>query len=239
MALSSNQIKLIRQLHLKKNRTITKQFIVEGDKLVKELLQSNWEVVQIYSLASVANGYLGPVQVVSEKDMARISMFKSASNVLAVAKQKEWPPLINPQKILLLDGINDPGNLGTIIRTADWFGFEGIICSENTVELYNAKVLQSTMGSVFRMPIFYGSLTDNMTHFHEQGLDSVVTHLNGEIKMPTNLNNYMLIMGSESHGVSSEVLALAKRKVKIPGIGKAESLNVGVATGIMCYALLK
>lgn len=239
MALSSNQIKLIRQLHLKKNRTITKEFIVEGDKLVSELLISDWEVVQVYALVSVAKNYNCPVQVVSEKDMARISMLKSASSVLAVVKQKCWEPILNPSKLLLLDGINDPGNLGTIIRTADWFGFDGIVCSENTVELYNAKVLQSTMGSVFRMPIFYQSLPDTVSRYHKKGVASVVTHLDGSTELPAEVDAYMLIMGSESHGVSTAVTAMANYQIKIPGFGQAESLNVGVATGIMCYALAR
>lgn len=239
MALSSNQIKLIRQLHLKKNRTLTGEFIVEGDKLVNELITSDWVINQIYSLdAGFRTGGLSPVHI-SEKDMSRISMFKSPSNVLAVVKQKKWSEINSPKKLLILDGINDPGNLGTIIRTADWFGFEGIFCSENTAELYNPKVLQSTMGSVFRMPIFYDSLPKVLKAYHEKGVKSVVTHLDGNENMPTDLGAYMLVMGSESHGVSSKIAAMATYKVKIPGFGNAESLNVGVAAGIMCYALTK
>jgi len=239
MALSSNQIKLIRQLHLKKHRAIAKEFIVEGEKLVEELIASDWEVSAVYSTDDNYSSSGAQPIFISEKDMSRISMLKSPSNLLAIAKQKEWNKIDDPKKLLVLDGINDPGNLGTIIRTADWFGFEGIICSENTVELYNPKVLQSTMGSIFRMPIIYESLPKMLKNYHEKGVKSIVTHLDGDENMPTALDAYMLVMGSESHGVSAKVAAMATHKVKIPGFGNAESLNVGVATGIMCYALTK
>ncbi|MFT6845884.1 MAG: TrmH family RNA methyltransferase [Flavobacteriales bacterium] len=238
MALSSNQIKSIKELHSKKNRVITKTFIVEGEKLVEELLNSEWEIEALYAI----EGYVPPksfsITTVSNKDLERISMLKNPNKVLAIVKQKEWVPGTF-KKVLLLDDISDPGNLGTIIRTAEWFGFDAIYCSTNTVEVYNTKVLQATMGSVFRMPVFYEALEACLLALHKQDFHSIITHLQGKTEWSVSAEKIVLIMGSESHGVSETLAEMAHEKIKIVGFGEAESLNVAVATGIMCYALSK
>ena len=140
----------------------------------------------------------------------------------------------NEELHLILDDIKDPGNLGTILRIADWFGFKSVICSKNTVDVYNSKVVQSTMGALFRIPVIY---TDLEEFLDDKTTKTIVTHLEGENIFETNhleCSNAFVVMGSESHGVSDFFTSNADFKVKIPSYGDSESLNVGVATGIIC-----
>lgn len=241
--ISKSQIKLISSLKLKKERYETGLFTVEGEKPVRELLQSGWPV----ELVLVKNDWLEKEQpdwlrqsevnleLVSSNDMDRISQFSSAPPILAVARmtQLDW----QWQKggdgfVLVLDRIADPGNLGTMIRIADWFGFSGVLCSPDTVDYYNAKTVQAAMGSIFRMPVLYGELSEWIAREDPQRVFAMV--LEGEPIQKTNFGSGgLLLVGSEAHGLQSALLPLAGRKITIPGFGAAESLNAAVAAGIM------
>ena len=133
---------------------------------------------------------------------------------------------------MIIDGVNDPGNLGTIIRTADWFGIENVICSENSVDCYNSKVVMSSMGSLFRTNVFYLALSDFLSQID---IPTYGALLEGKSIYETTFESpCAIIMGSESHGISSELIPFIKNKITIPGAHRAESLNLGVSTGIFC-----
>jgi RNA methyltransferase, TrmH family len=228
--LTNKEIKLLQALDKKSERYSQGRFIVEGVKNVIELLKSEFTVQQIYGINEQFSKHPSFVKV-TNKDLERISQLKNASEVIAVV---ELPLIEHPdlnKTSLLLDGINDPGNLGTIIRTADWFGIEQIVCSPGSVDVYNPKVIMSTMGSVFSVNVFY---TELIPFIKKSTLKSYGAVLGGEdidkIKFE---KPALIVMGSESHGISPNIIELCTTKITIPGFGKAESLNVGVATGIL------
>lgn len=238
--ITKNQIKLIKGLKLKKNRVKEQLFVVEGEKVVDELLKSDFEVVSIFAtkpwiLKNKAD--VAEIIEVSNSDLSKISNLKSPNNVLALAKMKQKAFLNkNTGVTLVLDEINDPGNLGTIIRICDWFGVKKLICSSNTVDCYNAKVVQSAMGSLFRIDITYTSL--------EEYLSKVDTPIYGAFMNGKNIktekvpNNAHLIMGNEANGISKSVSKFIKNKVAIENIGgTTESLNVAVATSILLHEI--
>ncbi len=238
MSLSKNDIKFIRSLHLKKFRDQEGLFIVEGVKLLNELLaQDKFEIQDIYCLESVELNELkgATIHLISNKELERISTLKSPNQVLAVVKQN------NSNKIdfeadgarIILNSINDPGNFGTIIRTADWFGVQQIICSSNSVDLYNPKVIQSTMGAIFRVEIIYTDIIPALALFKEKDFELLSAEMVGESIFETDFQaKTVFVMGSESHGVD-EAISKVCDKITIPAFGKTESLNVGMATGII------
>ena len=210
--LTKNQIKLIRSLSLKKNRLKHGLFIVEGEKLVKEVLNSDWMVVGIYATKE----WLGDnAIIISNNDLSRISFLKTPNKVVAVVKIKSSYMDITSNTVLALDGIKDPGNLGTIIRLADWFGIEDIICSDDCVDYLNPKVVQSSMGSFTRVNLHYTSLIDAFEKYSDYKL--FMTVLNGTpLSKITNVDKKIIVMGSESNGIREEVLELASEKITIP-----------------------
>lgn len=241
--ISKSQIKLISSLKLKKERYETGLFTVEGEKPVHELLNSNWPV----ELVLARNDWYEKEQpewlrhsqvnreLLSGHDMERISQFSSAPPVMAVARmtQLDWHwQRGGPGFVLVLDRIADPGNLGTMIRIADWFGFAGVLCSPDTVDYYNAKTVQASMGSIFRVPVLYGELGEWITKEDPKRVFAMV--MEGEPIQNTQFGEGgLLLVGSEAHGLHADLLALADRKITIPGFGAAESLNAAVAAGIM------
>lgn len=233
--LTKNQIKLIRSLSLKKNRQKHGLFIVEGEKLVNEVLSSDWEVEGIYATKE----WLGEnAIIISNNDLSRISSLKTPNKVLAVVKIKKGSLDITSNTVLALDGVKDPGNLGTIIRLADWFGVEDIICSDDCVDYLNPKVVQSSMGSFTRVNLHYTSLMDAFKKYSDYKL--FMTVLNGTpLSEMTNADKKIVVMGSESKGISNEILELTSEKITIPKSksSKAESLNVSVAAAIILSAL--
>ncbi|MGB1932557.1 MAG: TrmH family RNA methyltransferase [Flavobacteriales bacterium] len=233
--LTKNQIKLIRSLSLKKNRQKHGLFIVEGEKLVNEVLSSDWEVEGIYATKE----WLGEnAIIISNNDLSRISSLKTPNKVLAVVKIKKGSLDITSNTVLALDGVKDPGNLGTIIRLADWFGVEDIICSDDCVDYLNPKVVQSSMGSFTRVNLHYTSLMDAFKKYSDYKL--FMTVLNGTpLSEMTNADKKIVVMGSESKGISNKILKLTSDKITIPKSksSKAESLNVSVATAIILSAL--
>ncbi len=237
--ITKNQIKYIRGLSLKKNRMKEQCFVVEGEKSLSELLVSSFEIVELFALKDWINDnkeVAEKVQVVSFYELKRISSLKSPNKVLAVVRIKKHLFAINEGVTLVLDGINDPGNLGTIIRICDWFGVSTIICSICTVDSYNPKVVQSSMGSIFRVSILYTDLSKYL-----KAIKSPIygAYMNGEnlknISFPV---NFHLVMGNEASGISEEISELITDKVKVESVGDStESLNVAVSTSILLHKI--
>ena len=236
--ISKNQIKHIRGLSLKKNRIKEQCFVVEGEKCLAELLTSSFEIVELFALKDWIDEnkvIFDKIQAVSFKGLERISNLKSPNKVLAVVKLKKQEILQQESVVtLVLDDINDPGNLGTIIRMCDWFGVKQIICSENTVDIYNPKVVQSTMGSLFRIHIIYANLS---TYLAKVTTPIYGAYMDGKNVKDIKINQKVhLVMGNEANGISEKVEKYISKKVVIKNIGgNTESLNVAVATSILLH----
>lgn len=237
---TKSEVKYIQSLYQKKNRIEAGVFVVEGPKLVEELLQSSFEVKAVYAVEDWCKANPGVVaNVVSEQELEKISHHQAPNQVLAIATQQwgEGEPQLNGGVSLLLDGIQDPGNLGTIIRIADWFGITRIIASEDTAELYNPKVIQSTMGSFLRVQVWYKKLETFMPLVRVPVYGAL---LNGEdIGSISPLKEGLLVIGNESKGIRGPLMPFITHAVTIPRIGQAESLNAAVATGIIISHLVK
>ena len=225
--ISKAEIKEAKALGQKKFRDERQLFIVEGEKLVAEALQSGFDIVAHYR-----------VEDIGEDTMARISQLTHPSPALAIVRQPAPTPLhIEPDELVLaLDGIRDPGNLGTILRIADWFGIHQILTSEDTVECYNPKVVQATMGAIFRVRVHYLPLQEIL---QKTNVPVYGTFLEGENLYQAELTKGgILVMGSEAHGITPEIAATVTRKITIPpyptNAHTSESLNVAVATAITC-----
>lgn len=233
-------LKSIKSLHLKKNRDKNNCFIVEGDKLLQEVINNSLQsILQVFTTEDDFDNLPCKVYKVSEKELQQISTLKTPNKHLAIiskaSNEIQNDSFFRTGLHLVLDDVKDPGNLGTIIRIADWFAIKSIVCSKSTVDVYNPKVVQSTMGAVFRTPVFYQDLNEFLTS-HKSTL-KFVTDLNGDDLYDNQMissENGIIIMGSESHGVSDNVKNNADYKIKIPSYGDAESLNVAVAAGIIC-----
>lgn len=212
---------------------------MEGAKSVKELLQSDFETVWVAGTErftadnqSVLRSSRAEVVVSSEKELDSLGLFQTNEAALAVAKMKgnTSPVLQGDEVVLVLDDIRDPGNLGTIIRTADWYGIKHIIASEDTADLYNPKVISATMGSFCRTSVYYVSLPD---YLQAKTQPVYGAFLNGEdIHQVRFKSGAMIVIGNESRGISPEVEKFVTHRITIPRIGGAESLNAAIATGI-------
>lgn len=245
--LTKNRISDIKKLSQKKFREERGVFIVEGTKSVLDLLNSQLVVKEIFTIDSWFKEHAMAipgnvvVEIVKESELARITCLKTAQDVLAIAQCPVFD-IANidvRQPVLLLDGIRDPGNLGTIIRTADWFGFRQIVCSPDCVEFTNPKVVQATMGSFSRMQIYY---TDLSVFLEKNGKNRTVygTFMEGTdiAKVDFCATDY-LVIGSEGSGISDKILPFIDEKIHIPSFAhslqKAESLNVSIATAVVLY----
>jgi len=239
--LSRNEIKYIQTLFHKKNRDQEGLFIAEGVKIADELINSGFSIQKIYAIKDWADKHAGAdnITVVTEDELKRISNLETPNQVVAVIRKKDTSavPDLHNKITLLLDGIQDPGNLGTIIRTADWFGVENILASPDTADVYNSKVVQSTMGSIARVNVFY---TDLQAFLSKNTITVCGAMLDGEnIVTFKPVKEYLLVIGNESKGIRKEWLSMATEKITIPRIGAAESLNAAVATGIILSHLIK
>lgn len=242
--ISKSQSKFIKSLQLKKYRKQEQCFIVEGEKGVKELIGSNFGVVFIVATEEYADRNRtdlsksnAEVLIVTRAQLNQLGSFQSNESVIAVAKQKpnRTPQLTENEFGLLLDDIRDPGNLGTIIRTADWFGITKIIASEQTADFYNPKVISATMGSFTRIEFGYSNLPNYIT---QQNSPVYGAFLNGEDVHEVEFGyKGLIVMGNESNGISPDVERLISHRITIPGFGGAESLNASVATGIVLDAI--
>lgn len=232
--LSKNQIKYINQLKQKKQRTVENVFVAEGLKVVNELLESSLELVHLYSTkpwkASVNEANF---TLISEAELKKISSLQTPNQCLALFKMKEFKIPSSDGLKVVLDDVRDPGNLGTIIRLCDWFGISDLICSEETVDLYNSKVVQATMGSLTRVNVHY---TDLKTYLESYPHTIFGTFMDGEnIYNQTLPQDGLIVMGNEANGISKEIADLIQQKISIPRFGNlqlTESLNVATATAI-------
>ncbi len=237
--LTKNQQKLICQLHQKKYRILHQLFIAEGKKTVFELLDANLQIEYFITTDKNLINHQN-TQLITDDVMKKISCLDTPSSVLAVFKIPEHKTLPQTNKILVLDQLKDPGNLGTIIRLCDWFGIEQLVCSHDTVEAFNPKVVMASMGSIGRVKIFY---TDLQKFLSQTTLPIYGAFLEGEqiykCKLP---NDAVLVMGSESHGIGIEVEKLIHHRLTIPQFSihqKTESLNVGTATAVLLSEWLR
>jgi TrmH family RNA methyltransferase len=234
--MNNNELKYIQSFAHKKHWDKESVFIVEGPKLVKELLASDWGIEKIYATAAWLNaqGTIGvPVTQVDEITLARISQFKTANDVVAIVHKKNATNKLVFEKevTLVLDGIQDPGNFGTIIRTADWFGVKQIIVSEDNAGFYNPKVIQSTMGSFLRVTVQQDNLLDMLS---ASTLPVYGAVLSGVPLFRTKIETpCFLVIGNESKGIRTHLQPYISHPVTIPSFGDAESLNAAVATGIL------
>ncbi len=242
--LTNSQIKHILSLKQKKFRTEHQQFVVEGVKVVKELLSSPYKVDAVYALGEIADELAAVSSIVptiiTEMQLQKMSNLDTPNNVLALASipQSFFNFLQVKDKLsLALDTISDPGNLGTIIRTAAWFGIDTIICSPNTTDAWNPKAVQATMGALFRTNVVYADFKKVVEEYNTANVPVYATTLDGTDIYKTTLSaNGLIVIGSESHGVSPDLLALINKRLLIPSFssGAAESLNAAVAAGIVC-----
>jgi len=237
--LSNRESKFIKSLQLKKFRQIESMFVVEGAKNVLELLQSDLKVESIFVTAEFlaenapnASLIASCPTVVTENDLIKLGTFSSNNAALAVAHIPKEPVIdYSNTSILVFDRIKDPGNLGTVIRIADWYGFEYIVCSPDSVDCYNAKVISATMGSFTRVKVIYQDLATVLP----QSPKVYGTTLQGKgIHQMTFASPAAIVFGNESQGLDENLKKFLHEEVKIPGFGKAESLNVAVSVGIFC-----
>ncbi|MFN5879995.1 MAG: TrmH family RNA methyltransferase [Flavobacteriales bacterium] len=232
--LSKNKIKWIRSLQQKKVRDDLELFIVEGEKMVLEAVDlfPNYIDSVYYIDGSLNLPESLDSTVISEKELEQISGLKTPNKAIAVLKKpiSTYNPVAEGLTIVL-DGIQDPGNFGTILRIADWFGIEDVICSNNTVECYNPKVVQASMGAILRINIHYCELSVWLSEIKKPVYGAL---LQGESVYSTDLpKNAVLIVGNEGKGISSEIQKIIEFPIKIPRFGRVESLNVSVAAGIL------
>lgn len=228
-----SQIKFIKSLQQKKYRNQNGMFVVEGIKTVQELLDSNFEPYKIYSSSVELFQYPSDqLEIISEVDLKKISSLKNPNKVLGIFKIPKPIKVDENDWILALDDVRDPGNLGTIIRLCDWFGIKHLVCSEQTVDCYNPKVLQATMGSITRVNIIY---TDLGHYIEKSELLVYGTFMDGNTIYSSKLpSKGILVMGNEANGISNEIENLVDSRVSIPQYGSevTESLNVATATAI-------
>jgi RNA methyltransferase, TrmH family len=232
---SKNQIKLISSLHQKKQRIAHQLFIAEGIKGFQELLNAHFELDHLYTtqhdFETVSNSLK---TLVSEADLKKISALATPNTCLAVFRMPKEKQIITSGLIVALDAVRDPGNLGTIMRLCDWFGIHQLICSKETVDIYNPKVVQATMGSIARVNVSYVDLNDFV---RTTSLPVFGTFMNGDNIYKASLpQEGVIVMGNEANGISSELEKIIKNRLTIPRFGaiqKTESLNVATATAIV------
>ncbi|MBA4319007.1 MAG: RNA methyltransferase [Flavobacterium sp.] len=237
---TKNQAKLIKSLNEKKNRVLLGLFLVEGEKSVLEVLNSDFEIDFVLTTEKFFEKYGKKIrersksyEIVNQFDLEKVGTFETNDSAIAIVKQyiNKSFDIKKDAIVLVLDEIKDPGNLGTIIRTADWYGIKNIVASKETVDFYNPKVITATKGSFTRVNIYYTDLKDFLS---KQKSPVLGAFLNGKnihkIQFPS---GGILVMGNESNGISKEIENFVTNKITIPAYGKAESLNVTVATAII------
>lgn len=253
----NNTIKEIKALHLKKNRDEQGLYFVEGIRFVNDAIDNGQAIVKVVisdKLESLNGGkaliervcaICEDCYLVQDKLFKEISDTTTPQGILAVLKKSEYAfdDVINEgSSVVILDSLQDPGNVGTIVRTADAAGVSAVILTKGCVDLFSPKVLRATMGSIFHMPIFEGQkINDTIKMLKNSGYKVIASHLNGQ-------NNYYdedltgkcaIIVGNEANGISDETVAMSDKLVKIPMLGRAESLNASVAASIMIYEIVR
>lgn len=231
--LSKSQIKLINSLTQKKYRQKHQLFFAEGVKVIKELLNSSFELEMLFTEVDLFYTPKNKIQLLKPGELQKISKLSTPQTALALFKIPENSETLKKGLIVALDGVRDPGNLGTIIRLCDWFGVENIICSKDTVDCYNPKVIQATMGSIARVRVSYTNLEESLPNL---GLPLYGTFMQAESVYSAVLpKEAVLILGNEANGISSTIGNIVTNSISIPQFGahqKTESLNVATATAI-------
>ena len=241
--LIKSQVKYIQSLSHKKLRDSEGVFVAEGPKLINELLSARLPLQELYAVKEwievQAQPLAGSVTEISQGELERISQLQTPNQVLGIFKKPDFSantPLRNTVS-LMLDTIQDPGNLGTIIRCADWFGISQVYCSADCADAWNSKVVQATMGSIARVQVAYGSLEQWLEQ--EPGLPTYAAVLEGtDLRKQPPIKEGIIIIGNESKGISDAILARCSNRITIPRHGQAESLNAAVATGIILSHLV-
>lgn len=233
--LTAHTIKIIQSLDKKKYRQKYNLFLVEGNKIIKELPNSDYEIENLYSVEPENITFkTQEIEKILPTDLKKISFLQHPKDSVAVCKIPDGKILNDVAIQLVLDGIQDPGNLGTIIRLADWFGIQQIICSNDTVDVYNPKVIQATMGSFLRVNVFY---TDLEEYFKDYNHPILGTDMNGENIYETEFpEKFSLVFGNEGNGIRPSTEDLITKMITIPRFGKSqstESLNVSMSAGII------
>lgn len=247
--LSKNQAKQLRALHKKKARREQGLFLVEGEKTVAELLASQWQIEKLFATPEFSSTHQNLIQQAGVEliscnaaELTSVSTLVSNSAALAVVNIPEPPKLTVSSEdwVIALDNINDPGNLGSVLRIADWYGISQVVCSPTTAELYNPKVIAASKGSFLRIKVSYQPLADFL---EQQAAQTPVlgAYLAGESvhqlsPLPT---GGVILLGSEAQGISPALATKVTRKITIPAFGAAESLNIGVAAAVICDNLAR
>ncbi len=239
----NSQVKDWRKLHTKKYRVKTNSFLIEGYHLIEEALKSGWVIEVII----VQDGIELPdwlaqqrYQLVDQHVFAAISQTEAPQGIAAVVRIKDSAEALG-NHLLLIDQVQDPGNLGTMIRTADAAGFSQVVLGKGTVDLYNDKVVRASQGSIFHIPIIQTDLLELIPALQSQTYTVLASALENAVAYDTveQLEKVALVMGNEGSGIAPEILQLADKCIKIPIYGQAESLNVSIAAGILMYQLRK
>ncbi len=232
-------LKFVRSLHQKKVREAEGLFLVQGPKLVGELLASGWPVRSLYATAEMAAQLrLNDAEVLPAHELDRLGTLENGNSVVAVVErpaQNAFAPLGTDELVLALDGVADPGNLGTVLRIADWFGIARVLCDRGSVEVFNPKCVQASMGAVFRVAVHYVDLAEVLERERAAGATLYIASMEGRSAFDLQLRRpAILVLGSESHGVSAAVRALGGETLSVPRVGAAESLNVAMAASALC-----
>ena len=237
--LSNNKIKDIVKLHQKKYRDETGLFIVEGLKSVQELIEAKIEIIDIFAVKEFALNY--KYSIIKENIMKKLATTSSPCEILAIAKQKTLGSEIKKaKKVILLDSISDPGNLGTIIRSAAAFGIEAIILFGDCVDLYSSKVIRSTAGNFFKVPIIKLKETDEIKNLfpnHKIVATALSKENNITLKECADIEKYIIMFGSEARGLSSELIKITTKNIKLEMANNVESLNLYIFASIVLYEL--
>lgn len=249
--LSKNKIKYINSLRIKKFRTENAAFIAEGEKLAKEIFYSDFEITDLIGtkkwLTKNENltEKIEPTKIIpaTEKELKKISEFRTPSEIIVIVKIPEkkinnqtLTSKIQQQLCLFLETIQDPGNMGTIIRTADWFGIKNIVCSQDCVDAFNPKVVQASMGAITRITIYQIDKIDFFTNYRQTNLSVYGTFLDGQNIYTHKLSKTgLIVIGNEGQGISAEITPFISEKIHIPpySTNQTESLNASIATGIV------
>lgn len=244
--LSKNQLKTIRALGQKKHRKNSGQFLVQGEKNVVELLQSDLTTTDIFAterfIGQYQKQFVARADTIkwSETDIATLSKVSTLSandSVIAIANMPEQPAFIDNGLTVALDGVSDPGNLGTIIRVADWYGIKQVVVGHHCADPYNPKTISATMGSFTRVELVFADLTELLANSTRAIYGAFLEGENIHRFSPN--KDAIIVMGSESHGISEEVAKFVTSPITIPRFGHAESLNVAMATGIILDNFLR
>ena len=243
-------LKRVRALHQKKYRSDERRFLVQGRKVVLELLGSRLTTEIIYA-SDEAGAWLAaqlptralPIELVPLHQLERIGTLEKGNELVAVVVQPTEPPFRAPaagELMLALDDIHDPRNMGGLLRIADWFGVKRLLCSPDSMEAYNPKVVQSSMGSLFRAQVRYAALEGELRACKEAGAQLLLASMDGTpIYDAVVTRPAVLVLGSESHGLSASLRQMDAQVVSIPRVGSAESLNVAMAAAALCTELAR